>query len=116
VIVFVLASTGTVVSSPWMRSAANTWPRISVTSGVSAVVQAPTQSARVETPRSMPSRAKLSLCRFSGWWSQNLPCMTPASRFGPARPRAIGWNGAGGWVIVSHARQLNFSRTVWITL
>jgi len=25
------------------------------------------------------------------------------------------WNGAGGWVIFSHARQLNFSRTVWIT-
>jgi hypothetical protein len=38
-----------------------------------------------------------------------------ASRFGPARPRAIGWNGAGGWVIVSQARHTNFSRTVWIT-
>jgi hypothetical protein len=25
------------------------------------------------------------------------------------------WNGAGGWVIFSHDRQLNFSRTVWIT-
>ena len=40
--------------------------RISVTSGVSAVVQAPTQSASVDTLRSMPSRAKLSLWRFSG--------------------------------------------------
>ena len=38
-----------------------------------------------------------------------------ASRFGLARPRAIGWNGAGGWVTVSQARQVNFSRTVWIT-
>jgi hypothetical protein len=28
-----------------------------------------------------------------------------ASRFGPARPRAIGWNGAGGWVIASQDRQ-----------
>src|SRR5258705_6143691 len=25
------------------------------------------------------------------------------------------WNGAGGWVIFSQDRQLNFSRTVWIT-
>src|SRR5271169_4582802 len=25
------------------------------------------------------------------------------------------WNGAGGWVIFSHERQVNFSRTVWIT-
>ena len=25
------------------------------------------------------------------------------------------WNGAGGWVIFSHDRQVNFSRTVWIT-
>jgi hypothetical protein len=27
----------------------------------------------------------------------------------------MGWNGAGGWAIFSHDRQLNFSRTVWIT-
>src|ERR1700692_2308934 len=25
------------------------------------------------------------------------------------------WNGAGGWVILSQDRQVNFSRTVWIT-
>src|SRR5918911_1356390 len=25
------------------------------------------------------------------------------------------WNGAGGWVIASQRRQVNFSRTVWIT-
>lgn len=25
------------------------------------------------------------------------------------------WNGAGGWVIFSHDRHVNFSRTVWIT-
>src|ERR1700686_4091726 len=25
------------------------------------------------------------------------------------------WNGAGDWVISSHDRQVNFSRTVWIT-
>jgi hypothetical protein len=30
---------------------------------------------------------------------------------GPARPRAIGCEGAGGWLTVSQARQLTFSRT-----
>ena len=34
---------------------------------------------------------------------------------GPAHPRGIAWNGAGGWLIFSQARQVNFSRTVWIT-
>ena len=38
-----------------------------------------------------------------------------ASRLGPARPRAMGWNGAGGWVTVSQLRHENRSRTVWIT-
>src|SRR5260370_38255109 len=27
----------------------------------------------------------------------------------------MAWNGAGGWVIFSQDRQVNFSRTVWIT-
>jgi hypothetical protein len=27
----------------------------------------------------------------------------------------VAWNGAGGWLIFSQSRQLNFSRTVWIT-
>jgi hypothetical protein len=35
--------------------------------------------------------------------------------FAPARPRAIGCDGAGGWLIASQARQENFSRTCWIT-
>ena len=63
----------------------------------------------------MPSRAKVSLCRFSGRCWPNLASMIIASRFGPARPRAIGWNGAGGCVIVSQERQENFSRTVCTT-
>jgi hypothetical protein len=29
-------------------------------------------------------------------------------------PRAIGWNGAGGCVMVAQDRQVNFSRTVWM--
>ena len=65
-IVFALASTGTVVSSPWMRSAASTCAWINVTSGDNAVVQAPTQPASVETLSSIPSRAKPSLWRFNG--------------------------------------------------
>ena len=38
-----------------------------------------------------------------------------ARRLGPAKPRGVTWNGAGGCVIVSQSRQENFSRTVWIT-
>ena len=38
-----------------------------------------------------------------------------ASRLGPARPRAIGCDGAGGSVIPSQSRQENFSRTCSMT-
>jgi len=43
-----------------------------------------------------------------------------AIRLGPAQPRGIAWNGAGGWLIFSQARQVNFSRPIlvfggWIT-
>jgi hypothetical protein len=31
------------------------------------------------------------------------------------KPRGVAWNGAGGWLIVWHARHENFSRTVSIT-
>lgn len=34
------------------------------------------------------------------------------SSFGPARPRAIVCEGAGGWVM--QARETSFSRTCWI--
>src|SRR5258708_3824722 len=57
VTVLFLASTGTVVSSPWMRVAARTWRRISSTSGARVALHAPTQSARVDTSSSTPSRA-----------------------------------------------------------
>ena len=36
-------------------------------------------------------------------------------RLGPAQPRGMAWKGAGGWLILSQSRQVNFSRTVWIT-
>ena len=39
---------------------------VKATNGDRALVQAPTQSASVDTSRSMPSRAKPSLCRFKG--------------------------------------------------
>jgi hypothetical protein len=38
-----------------------------------------------------------------------------ARRCGPAKPRGMTWNGAGGGVIVSHSQHENRSRTVWIT-
>ena len=109
------ARIGTVVSSPCRRSAASTWASISAWSGCSTVVQAPTWSASVDTLRSMPSRAYRSLCRFSGWCWPNFSNRIMARRFGPAKPRGVTWNGAGGCAIVSQLRQENFSRTVWIT-
>jgi hypothetical protein len=42
-------------------------------SGVRLAAQAPTQSASVDTSRSMPSLANDALCRFNGWCSPNLP-------------------------------------------
>jgi transposase len=48
------------------------------------------------------------------WFTATLQRVSGRSDIAGA-PRAIGWNGAGGWVIVSHARHTNFSRTVWIT-
>src|ERR687893_1972467 len=38
-----------------------------------------------------------------------------AKRFGPAKPRGVTWKGAGGCVMVSHARHEKRSRTVWTT-
>src|SRR3954471_21805246 len=75
----------------------------------------PTQSASVDTSIGTPSRAKRSLWRCRGKCSPYLAKTTSAKRFGPARPRAIGWNGAGASVIASHARQDTFSRTCWTT-
>ncbi len=47
-----------------------------------------------------PEKAKVELrCR------PNLPNTTSASSSGPARPRLIGWKGAGSCAIVSQARQ-----------
>ena len=111
-----LASTGTVVSSPWMRSAASTWARINATRGASVAVQAPIQSAKVETSSSMPSRANVSLWRFSGRCWPNFASRMVASSSGPARPRGMTWNGAGTCVMASQTRQAKRSRTVWITL
>src|SRR5215831_6862974 len=69
----------------------------------------------VETDSSMPSRAYCSLCRLSGWWLAYFSTSIIANRLGPAKPRAITWKGAGGCVIVSQDRQLNFSRTCSVT-
>src|ERR1700741_3998804 len=69
----------------------------------------------VDTDSSIPSRAYCSLCRLSGWWLAYFSTSIMANRLGPAKPRAIAWNGPGGWLIVSHERQLNFSRTCSVT-
>src|SRR6266550_2361658 len=69
----------------------------------------------VDTDSAIPSRAYCSLCRLSGWWLAYFSTSIIANRLGPAKPREIAWNGAGGCVIVSHDRQLNFSRTCSVT-
>ena len=38
-----------------------------------------------------------------------------ARRCGPAQPRGVTWNGAGGSLIFSQSRHVIFSRTCWIT-
>src|SRR5918995_4529360 len=56
----------------------------------------------------------MTLCRCSGVWSQYLATRTWARRLGPGRPRSIGNDGGGAWVMVSHCRQLILGRT-WTT-
>src|ERR1700722_5802731 len=94
-----------------MRSAARTCSRNLATIGSSAAAHEPTQSASVEVSISTPSRAKAVLWRFSGWWSRNLAAKTIARRLGPAKPRGMGCEGAGGSLIASQSRHANFSRT-----
>jgi hypothetical protein len=50
----------------------------------------PDAIAKVEVSIAIPSRAKVSLCRFSGWCSMNFDTSTLACRFGPAKLRGIG--------------------------
>ena len=57
----------------------------------------------------------MSLCRFNGRCAPNLPNRMSASKFGPARPRAIGCVGAGGCTMVSQVRQASRSRTCTTT-
>ena len=87
----------------------------------------PRPAASAWPPRRRPSRPasrrrarclrahRPSLWRLSGRCRPYLANRMWASRPGPARPRAIGCEGAGGCVIASQARQENFSRTCWIT-
>src|SRR5262249_22624957 len=69
----------------------------------------------VDSDISMSSRAYCSHWRLSGWWLAYFSTRIIASKLGPANPRAITWNGAGGCEIVSQERQLNFSRTCSVT-
>jgi hypothetical protein len=61
------------------RAAARTCASIGLVTGCKDAATAPTQSAKVETSRSMPSRAKQALCRFRGRCSPYLPNTTSAS-------------------------------------
>jgi hypothetical protein len=56
-----------------------------------------------------------SVMAFTDFGIETLTNRIIASRLGPAQPRAMTWNGAGAWLILSQSRQVNFSRTRWIT-
>jgi hypothetical protein len=60
------------------------------------------------------ARVDLAL-RLSGRCSPYFENRMCASSDGPARPRAIGCEGTGGYVIASQVRHEYFSRTCWIT-
>jgi hypothetical protein len=83
---------------------------------MTAKVPWPTWSASVDSGRSIPSALKRVLWRLSGACMPNLSNRIVASNCGPMKPRGVAWKGAGGWLIFSHSWQVNFSRTVSITL
>jgi hypothetical protein len=63
--------------------------------------------------RSHRARIARSADGAAGGWHTSPP---PSSPTGSGRQsRATAWKGAGGWVIVSHDRQLNFSRICSVT-
>ena len=74
-------------------------------SGSSSFAELPTQSARVDRSRSMPSRPKIRLCRYNGRWSPYFETSTWASSPGPGRPRSIGREGSGAWQNASQHRR-----------
>ena len=83
---------------------------------MTAKVPWPTWSASVDNGRSILSALKRALWRLSGICMPNLSNRIVASNCGPMKPRGVAWNGAGGWLIFSQSRQVNFSRTVSISL
>ena len=95
-----LASTGTVVSSAWMRSAAKTCAadRLDQRHQRRRRRRRPSRPASRRRARCLRAR-RPSLWRLSGRCRPYLANRTCASRPGPARPRAIGCDGAGGCVI-----------------
>jgi hypothetical protein len=67
----------------------------------SVAVQAPTQSARVEVSRSMPFAGIALALPVQRLVLAELGVQDHRQQARPGPARAIGWNGAGGWVIVS---------------
>ena len=101
------------VSSPCRRSAASTWAAISAC-GASATAHAPTWSASVDrlrsTPRGIAPGLPVERLMLTELLEQD---HRQRARARPAARRRV--EGAGGWVIRSQSRQVNFSRTVWTT-
>jgi hypothetical protein len=93
--------------APWRRPrGAKTWLRIASTSGIRVAATAPTPPASVDASRSMPSPLVDVAQTIERQVQAYLANRTWASSLGPARPRAIGREGAGGWVIASQETNL----------
>lgn len=83
---------------------------------MTAKVPWPTWSANLDSGKSILSALNRTLWRLSGICMPNLSNRIVASSCGPMKPRGVAWSGAGGWLIFSQSRQVNFSRTVSMTL
>ena len=114
-IVLPLASTGTVVSSPCRRPAPKTcrWINSDERRQDSRAGADPVgQRRHVEVDALASIGLALPVERLV---LAELGVQDHRQQARPDVPRGMTWNGAGGWVIFSQDRQVNFSRTVWIT-
>ena len=110
------ASTGTGVSSPCRRCAASTCAAMSSCSGRSANAHAPTWSASVEKAE-LHTLSGVALALAVQRLMLPVLLIHDGGELVRTRPAPCGtaWNGAGAWESFSQSRQVNFSRTVWIT-
>jgi hypothetical protein len=111
-----LARTGTVVSSPWIRSAVSTWCLSKAVGGDSAVGAGPDSVGQRRDAEIETFARELLALPIEWLMLPELAAQDGRQQIGTGAAAGDRWNGAGGWVMLSQERQENFSRTVWITL